>query len=257
MTKNVGALSAGAAKSSPEHVAIIMDGNNRWAKQQGILKAAAGHKAGVEAIRGVLSACDKLGVDVLTLFAFSSENWLRPKHEVAALMALFSSYLSKEAPELHKNNVRLRFIGSRLRFSDKLQRQMRESEQLTEMNDGRTLVIAADYGGQWDMAQAAKSVAEDVVAGKVALADIDEELLGQRVSLADLPKPDLLIRTGGELRISNFLLWQCAYAELYFTDTYWPDFGEVELQDAIVEFNSRQRRFGKTSEQVSEESDRA
>lgn len=189
----------------------------------------------------------------MTLFAFSSENWLRPKHEVSALMNLFSSYLKKESPELHKNNVRLRVIGRRDRFSKKLCQQIAEAEQLTLANSGRTLVIAADYGGKWDIAEAAKSLAKDVEAGKLSADSIDESLLAERMSLSDQIAPDLLIRTGGEMRISNYLLWQCAYSEFYFTETYWPDFDERELHQAIVEFAGRQRRFGKTSEQVEQE----
>ncbi|CAH0990709.1 Ditrans,polycis-undecaprenyl-diphosphate synthase ((2E,6E)-farnesyl-diphosphate specific) [Sinobacterium norvegicum] len=253
MAGTVEILSPEQVKNVPKHIAIIMDGNNRWAKKQGILKAAAGHKAGVEAIRGVLNACDKFDVDVLTLFAFSSENWLRPKHEVSALMSLFSSYLKKEVPELHKNNVRLRVVGRRDRFSSKLCQQIVQAEQLTVDNSGRTLVIAADYGGKWDVASAAKSLAKDVEAGLLSADSIDESMLAQRMSLSDLIAPDLLIRTGGEMRISNYLLWQCAYSEFYFTETYWPDFGEQALRQAIAEFAGRQRRFGKTSEQIEQE----
>jgi undecaprenyl diphosphate synthase len=217
------------------------------------LKAAAGHKAGVEAIRGVLNACDKFDVDILTLFAFSSENWLRPKHEVSALMSLFSTYLKKEAPRLHENNIRLRVIGRRDRFTDKLRQQIVQAEQMTVSNNGRTLVIAADYGGKWDIAEAAKSLAKEVADGRLSADDIDEQRLAERMSLSDQVAPDLLIRTGGEMRISNYLLWQCAYSEFYFTETYWPDFGEHELQQAISEYAGRQRRFGKTSEQVKQE----
>ena len=240
-------------KAVPRHIAIIMDGNNRWAKQRGFFKSAAGHKAGVEAIRGVLESCNKLGIEVLTLFAFSSENWLRPKHEVAALMSLFSSYLKKEVSALNDNNVRLKIIGNKQRFSDKLQQQMIDAEALTQNNTGQTLVIAADYGGRWDITQAAKQLARDVAAGKLDPEVIDEAMLSQNVCVADLPEPDLLIRTGGDLRISNFLLWQCAYTELYFTEVYWPDFDEQALRLAVDEFGCRQRRFGKTSEQIIEE----
>jgi undecaprenyl diphosphate synthase len=253
MASTVEKLSPELAKNVPKHVAIIMDGNNRWAKKQGILKAAAGHKAGVEAIRGVLNACDKFDVDILTLFAFSSENWLRPKHEVSALMSLFSTYLKKEAPRLHENNIRLRVIGRRDRFTDKLRQQIVQAEQMTVSNSGRTLVIAADYGGKWDIAEAAKSLAKEVADGQLSADDIDEQRLAERMSLSDQVAPDLLIRTGGEMRISNYLLWQCAYSEFYFTETYWPDFGEHELQQAISEYAGRQRRFGKTSEQVKQE----
>lgn len=234
----------------PRHVAIIMDGNNRWAKQRKMRQVAAGHKAGVETIRAILETCDKHGVKILTLFAFSSENWLRPRSEVEALMALFSNYLSRETPDLHRRNIRMRFIGRRDRFSEKIQHKMRHAESVTASNSGGVLVIAADYGGQWDIAQAARSIAADVTAGTLALEAIDEHLVGQRIALADLPPPDLLIRTGGDHRISNFLLWQCAYAEFYFTEKFWPDFKEQDFIDAISDFAGRERRFGKTSEQI-------
>ncbi len=234
----------------PRHVAIIMDGNNRWAKQRKMRQVAAGHKAGVETIRAILEACDKHGVKILTLFAFSSENWLRPRTEVEALMALFSNYLSRETPDLHCRNIRMRFIGRRDRFSEKIQQKMRHAESTTANNSGGVLVIAADYGGQWDIAQAAHSIAADVIEGTLALEAVDEYLVGQRIALADLPPPDLLIRTGGDHRISNFLLWQCAYAEFYFTEKFWPDFKEQDFIDAIADFAGRERRFGKTSEQI-------
>ncbi len=234
----------------PRHVAIIMDGNNRWARQRKMRQVAAGHKAGVETIRAILEACDRHGVEILTLFAFSSENWLRPRSEVEALMALFSNYLTRETPDLDRRNVRMRFIGRRDRFSDRIQQKMQRAEMLTAGNSGGVLVIAADYGGQWDIAQATRSIAADVTAGSLALDDIDEQLVGQRIALSDLPPPDLLIRTGGDHRISNFLLWQCAYAEFYFTEKFWPDFKEQDFIDAIADFAGRERRFGKTSEQI-------
>jgi undecaprenyl diphosphate synthase len=234
----------------PQHVAIIMDGNNRWAKKRKMREVAAGHKAGVETIRAILEACDKLGVRILTLFAFSSENWLRPRSEVEALMLLFSNYLSRETDDLKRRNIRMRFIGRRDRFSEKIQQKMRYAETATADNDGGVLVIAADYGGQWDIAEAAKSIAVDVSKGLLQLGAIDEQLVDSRISLADLPRPDLLIRTGGDHRISNFLLWQCAYAEFYFTEKFWPDFREQDFVEAISDFAGRERRFGKTSEQV-------
>lgn len=234
----------------PEHVAIIMDGNNRWAKQRKLSEVAAGHKAGVETIRAILEACETHGVKILTLFAFSSENWLRPRAEVEALMALFSNYLTRETPELHRRNIRMRFIGRRDRFSSKIQQRMARSEAVTRDNAGGVLVIAADYGGKWDIAEAARSIARDFAAGELTLDDIDEHLMDVRVSLADLPSPDLLIRTGGDHRISNFLLWQCAYTEFYFTEKYWPDFSEADFLAALKDFAGRERRFGKTSEQV-------
>lgn len=234
----------------PQHVAIIMDGNNRWAKQRKLREVAAGHKAGVETIRAILEACDKHGVRILTLFAFSSENWLRPRSEVEALMALFSNYLSRETDDLNRRNIRMRFIGRRDRLSKKIQQKMHYAETTTAGNTGGVLVIAADYGGQWDIAEAARSIASDVASGVLQVDAIDELLVDSRIALADLPRPDLLIRTGGDHRISNFLLWQCAYAEFYFTEKFWPDFQEQDFIEAISDFAGRERRFGKTSEQV-------
>ncbi|TXS92092.1 di-trans,poly-cis-decaprenylcistransferase [Parahaliea maris] len=227
----------------PRHVAIIMDGNNRWARRNGV-PGPAGHRAGVEAVRGVLRACRDNGVQVLTLFAFSSENWGRPQPEVRALLALLSRYLRNEVRELHKDNVCLRFIGRRDRFSERLQRLMRQSEHLTRDNTAATMVIAVDYGGQWDIAQAARKLAESVQQGTLALDAISAESLGSHMSIADLPAPDLCIRTGGDARISNFMLWQFAYSELYFTNTLWPDFGELEFARALADYSRRERRFG-------------
>lgn len=238
------------AAEVPHHVAIIMDGNNRWAKAKGLRAVASGHQAGVEAIRGVLDGCLDAGVKVLTLFAFSSENWQRPNSEVKALMNLFSRYLTKEIPELHAKATRVRFIGRRDRFSKTLQQQILSATELTEANTGGTLVIAADYGGQWDIAQAATKVLTSLKQNNLASIDITPELLAEHMSLADLPAPDLLIRTGGERRVSNFLLWQTAYSELYFTDTYWPDFTKQELLLALDDYSQRERRFGCTSEQI-------
>lgn len=227
---------------SLKHVAIIMDGNNRWAKQRGML-GTSGHKAGVERIRDVLSACSDHGIDIITLFAFSSENWRRPPKEVEALMGLFLSYLKKEAKKLNKENVRVRVIGDRSRFSARIQKAIAEAEAIASTG-ARTLVIAADYGGKWDIANAAKEIAQRVARGELDPAAIDETLLEQHVCLADLPPVDLLIRTGGDLRISNFLLWQCAYAEFYFTDVFWPDFDQQQLKLAVDCFYTRQRRYG-------------
>lgn len=234
--------------NSLRHVAIIMDGNNRWAKQRGMV-GIAGHKAGVERIRDVMSACQELQVEVLTVFAFSSENWQRPPKEVAALMSLFLLYLKQEAKELRKKNVRLQVIGNRARFSPAIQKAIAAAEALTSSGK-TTLVIAADYGGRWDIAQAAQVLAQQVAAGSLNADTIDEELLHQHTAMANLPPLDLLIRTGGELRISNFLLWQCAYAELYFSDKLWPDFDGLELHRAAADFHERQRRFGLTGDQV-------
>ncbi|MFK7732801.1 MAG: polyprenyl diphosphate synthase [Pseudomonadales bacterium] len=237
----------------PRHVAIIMDGNNRWAKKRK-LPGASGHKAGVEQIRTILKCCEEQGVEVLTLFAFSSENWQRPSKEVDALMRLFKSYLQNEVEEINEKGVRLRVIGSRQRFSPELLKLIDHAEQKTATNTERTLVIAADYGGQWDIAQAAQSVARAVHAGELAVDAIDEHELAKHISLNDLPTPDLCIRTGGDHRISNFLLWQFAYSELYFCEQYWPDFGRDDFNAALDDFSSRQRRFGKSGDQVSAES---
>jgi undecaprenyl diphosphate synthase len=227
----------------PRHVAIIMDGNNRWARRQG-LPGAAGHRAGVEAVREVLRACRQHGVEVLTLFAFSSENWGRPQPEVRALLARLSRYLRNEVRELHSDGVRLRFMGERNRFSAGLQKLMRQSEQLTADNTAATLVIAVDYGGQWDIAQAAQKLARQVRAGSLEPEAITAELIDRSICIADLPRPDLCIRTGGDARISNFMLWQFAYTELYFTNTLWPDFGELEFARALADYSRRERRFG-------------
>ena len=227
----------------PRHVAIIMDGNNRWAKRQG-LPGPAGHRAGVEGVRNVLRACRNHGVEVLTVFAFSSENWGRPLPEVRALLALLSRYLRSEVRALHDDNICLRFIGERGRVSPRLQRLMHQSELLTAGNSAATLVIAVDYGGQWDIARAARQLAQQALSGEIAVEDIDEDLLDQHVSISDLPRPDLCIRTGGDAWISNFLLWHFAYSELYFTNTLWPDFGELEFARALADYSRRERRFG-------------
>ncbi len=227
----------------PHHVAVIMDGNNRWAKREGV-SGPAGHRAGVETVREILSACRHHGVKVLTVFAFSSENWGRPMPEVRALLALLSRYLRNEVRELHKDGVRVRFIGARDRFSERLQRLMTQSEHLTAGNTEATLVIAVDYGGQWDIAQAAQKLALNVLEGKLNPADITPEMIDSNISIADLPRPDLCIRTGGDARISNFMLWHFAYSELYFTNTLWPDFGELEFARAMADYSRRERRFG-------------
>jgi len=237
----------------PRHVAIIMDGNGRWASQRS-LPRFAGHKAGVDAVRNIVAACGNNDVNVLTLFAFSSENWRRPKAEVSLLMDLFGTALTQEVKKLNRNNVRLRIIGGREAFSEKLQQRIEKAEELTKDNDGLTLVIAANYGGRWDVVQAIKAIAEDVQQGKMDIEQIDEALVGRHITLADLPEPDLFIRTGGEQRISNFMLWHLAYTELYFTETLWPDFDEQQLISAIASFRKRQRRFGRTGEQVEQQS---
>ncbi len=235
--------------SLPRHVAIIMDGNGRWAKGRK-LPRIAGHRAGVDIVRKTVRACGKKGIEVLTLFAFSSENWRRPKREVALLMELFVRALQQEVKSLNKNNVRLRMIGDMTALPQKLQKLISKSEELTKNNSGLTLVIAANYGGRWDMTQAAQQLAKKVTDGEISLDEITEEMIQQYTSIGDLPEPDLFIRTGGEQRISNYLLWQLAYTELYFTEKLWPEFGEDDFDAAIASFASRQRRFGKTGEQV-------
>ncbi|MDC7824227.1 polyprenyl diphosphate synthase [Pseudomonas sp. BLCC-B13] len=236
----------------PRHVAIIMDGNNRWAKKR-LLPGVAGHKAGVDAVRAVIEVCAEAGVEVLTLFAFSSENWQRPAEEVGALMELFLSALRREARKLKENAISLRIIGDRSRFHPELQAAMREAEQQTVGESRFVLQVAANYGGQWDIAQAAQRLAREVQAGHLQPEDITPGLLQGCLATGDLPLPDLCIRTGGEHRISNFLLWQLAYSELYFSDLYWPDFKHEAMRKALADFSKRQRRFGKTSEQVEAE----
>ncbi len=225
-----------------------MDGNNRWAKQRG-KQGIAGHRAGVERIREVLRACREHGVQALTLFAFSSENWRRPPTEVDALMGLFYTYLKKEAKKLRDEGVRLKVIGSRERFNTRLLDAIVEAEEIARDGDA-TLVIAADYGGKWDIAEAAKVLASKVVDGELNLDDVTEEALERHISTAELPPLDMLIRTGGEIRISNFLLWQAAYAELYFSDLLWPEFDASAMHSAIKAYCNRQRRFGFTGDQI-------
>jgi undecaprenyl diphosphate synthase len=236
----------------PKHVAIIMDGNNRWAKERR-LPSLAGHKAGAESVRAVIKACAESGVESLTLFAFSSENWRRPEDEVNGLMDLFAWALDREVKKLAKNNIRLQVIGDKSGFSEGLQKRIAIGEALTQDCTGLCLNIAANYGGQWDIARAARTLAAQVAAGEMKLEELTAERLGQEVSLADQPLPDLCIRTGGEQRISNFLIWQFAYTELYFSPLYWPDFGHQQMLDALQDFQTRERRFGRTSEQVAAE----
>jgi len=220
-----------------------MDGNGRWARARG-LPVAAGHKAGVEAIRGLLDASLDAGIEVVTLYAFSSENWRRSRTEVRALLALFMRYLRNEVSDLNGKGVRIRFIGARERFSQRLRTMMADAEQDTVNNRKMTLVIAADYGGRWDVAAAARTLAKQVAAGELLADDIDEARVAKALTLADLPPVDLMVRTGGDCRISNFLIWQIAYAELYFTDCFWPDFTVEELNKALAAFGGRERRFG-------------
>jgi undecaprenyl diphosphate synthase len=233
----------------PRHIAIIMDGNGRWAQKR-FMPRAFGHQAGVKAVRKIVEHCADQGVEALTLFAFSSENWRRPKEEVSLLMKLFVETLQKEINTLDKNDIRLRFIGDRSAFPDSLQQIMAEGEAQTKGNKALTLVIAANYGGHWDMCQAFQKVVDKMTAGELNKQPISPQLINEHLSTAGLPDPDLFIRTGGEQRVSNFLLWQLAYTELYFTETLWPDFNQNSLDDAIKSFKSRQRRFGHTGEQI-------
>lgn len=239
----------------PNHVAIIMDGNGRWASQHG-LPRVAGHQKGVEAVKNMLPLCGKRGISYLTLFAFSSENWRRPSAEVKVLIRLLDSTLASEMSRLHENNVRLRVIGDLARFPPGLQHKIARAQALTRNNHALNLTIAINYGGQWDIAQACQSIAEAVKQGQLSPQSVTPELVESRLCTGDLPLPDLFIRTGGEQRISNFLLWQLAYTELYFSDTYWPDFDEACVDHALAQFASRQRRYGKTGQQVSACGDR-
>lgn len=242
-------IKAGGHAEIPEHIAIIMDGNNRWAKQRR-LPGLAGHKAGVDSVRSVIEGCLEHGVKILTLFAFSSENWKRPELEVRGLMDLFMISLEHEAKKLNKHDICLRIVGDRSRFSSSLQRKMTEVERLTAGNQALILNVAANYGGRWDIVQSVRAIASACMAGELSPELIDEQCFSDYTSLNGVPDPDLCIRTGGEKRISNFLIWQLAYTEFYFTDQFWPDFGKPELASAIQDFSSRQRRFGRTSEQV-------
>ncbi|ERP92414.1 UDP pyrophosphate synthase [Alcanivorax sp. P2S70] len=233
----------------PRHVAIIMDGNNRWARKRG-LPGEEGHRAGEQAVQTIIRQAATRGVEVLTLFAFSSENWRRPEAEVSHLMALFLKALGGRVDELHGNDVRIRFIGDRRAFSGDLQEGMSEAEEKTAANQRMTVCIAVNYGGQWDIAHAARQLASQVAAGELQPEAITDELLGAHISMADLPLPDLLIRTGGDQRISNFLLWQLAYSELCFSPLLWPDFDAQAFDAALQDYAGRQRRFGRSGEEV-------
>ena len=234
----------------PEHIAIVMDGNGRWAEARGEPRTA-GHRAGIEPVRRTIRECARLGVRALTLFAFSSENWRRPETEVATLMSLFMDALDREVEELNSNGVRLRIIGNRQSLAVRLQQRIAEAEALTAANTRLDLQVAVSYGGRWDLVEAARRLAARAASGALRPADIDEAALAAELQLSELPDPDLFIRTGGDHRVSNFLLWNIAYAELFFTDTLWPDFDERVLAEAIADFESRERRFGLTGGQVS------
>ena len=236
----------------PNHVAVIMDGNNRWAKKN-FVPGVAGHKAGIEAIRQVLEICDEYSIQTLTLFAFSSENWMRPDREVNSLMNLFLNYLRTEVSDLNDNGVSLTFIGKRDRFSSEIRDEMNLAENLTANNTNRKLVIAVDYGGKWDILNATKKIISDISNGNIEENSVDKDLFNKYLSLSELPPVDLCIRTGGEYRISNFLLWQLAYTELYFTACLWPDFNKIEMKKALLCYCHRQRRYGLSAEQAQEE----
>ncbi|MGK0296906.1 MAG: undecaprenyl diphosphate synthase [Gammaproteobacteria bacterium] len=233
----------------PKHIAIIMDGNGRWATQRG-LSRIAGHKSGVTTLRNIVQHSVRRKIKVLTVFAFSSENWKRPPQEVDLLMKLFLTSLRNEVDELHKNNVALTFIGERTGFSKKLVDMINSTEEDTALNSGLQLVIAANYGGRWDITDACKKIVSKACQGELTSSDVDESMITSHLSLYGLPEPDLFIRTGGEQRISNFLLWQCAYSELYFCDVLWPDFNENHFDESMQWYEGRQRRFGRTDEQV-------
>ena len=233
----------------PSHIAVIMDGNGRWAKKRDKPRTF-GHQSALKATRGIVKHCVELGIESLTLYAFSSENWRRPQKEITVLMDLFLRALQNEIKPLHENGVRVRFIGDLHVFSDSLQQQICDSEQLTQTNDAMNLNIAINYGGRWDIVEATRRLAAQVKCGEIEVQDIDEFRFANHLSTRALPDPDLMIRTSGEQRLSNYLLWQLAYTEFYFTEVLWPDFDKAELQRAIAWFGRRQRRYGMTSGQL-------
>ena len=235
---------------SPQHVAIIMDGNGRWARSRG-LPRIAGHRSSLKVVRKIVEVCGERNVRHLTLFAFSSENFRRPPDEVGMLMGLFLDALEREIEDLHRNQVRLRFIGDRSSLGNELVRRMQDAEALTARNGGLELLVAVAYGGRWDIAQACRQLAQEVAVGELEIADITDERIAARLALAGIPDPDLMIRTGGEQRISNFLLWNLAYTEMYFTEVLWPEFSVADLDAAFNQYAQRERRFGKTSAQLS------
>lgn len=237
---------AGPEETPLQHIAIIMDGNGRWAHARG-LPRVAGHRRGADAVRETVRACREIGVPYLTVYAFSSENWRRPTTEIDDLMALLQLYLKQEVQSLNENNVRLRFIGDRTRLSPDIKTLIEDSEALTAENTGLVLTIALNYGSHDEILEAVRRVAQDSIDGRVAVSDIDESLFARYLQTAELPDPDMIIRTSGEKRLSNFLLWQAAYSELIFLDVYWPDFNKESLLEAINEFRARERRYGKSS----------
>ncbi|NTU91978.1 MAG: isoprenyl transferase [Chlorobiaceae bacterium] len=233
----------------PRHIGIIMDGNGRWARQKGKSRVE-GHVAGVESVRDVVEACSQLGVSWLTLFTFSIENWKRPENEISALMRLLIKVLKKETRQLHDNNIRLHVIGDLNMVPGEVRATLSDTMELTKNNSAMTLSIALSYSGKWDILQACKTIAMKVSQGEIDPSSIDEQMFDSFLSTVSIPDPELLIRTSGEFRISNFMLWQSAYSEIYFTNTYWPDFRRAQLYEAIREFQNRERRFGQTSEQL-------
>ena len=249
MNKSMTAETDSHESSVPRHVAIIMDGNGRWARGRA-MNRHSGHRAGVKSVRAAVETAAQRGVSYLTLFAFSSENWSRPREEVSRLMKLFFEALQREVAELHRNNVRLTFVGAREQLQKGLVEKIAEAERKTAANTGLNLIVAVAYGGRWDIVMACQKIAGAAVAGKLEVADIDEQTLSGELQLAGVPDPDLLIRTGGEQRISNFLLWNLAYAELYFVDKLWPDFDADQFDLALEHYAGRQRRFGHTGDQI-------
>ncbi len=247
----VSSINTGSTSNTenPQHIVVVMDGNGRWARQRH-LPRTAGHHAGVKSTRKLVEVCIREKIQALTLFAFSSENWKRPEQEVSSLMELFVSTLQTEVKSLHQQNVRVRFIGECSAFSEKLQKRINNASELTQNNSGLQLNIAVNYGGRWDIANACQQIAEKIQRGELTATDVDAQLVNEHVCLSQLPEPDLFIRTGGEKRISNFLIWQLAYTELYFTDVLWPDFSEQHFAEALDWYIGRQRRFGKTGEQI-------
>jgi len=236
----------------PQHIAIIMDGNGRWATDRG-LDRTFGHKAGLDTVKKITAECARLGVKYLTLYTFSTENWNRPAYEIEALMGLVLSFIEMEL--FTDNNVKFQLIGDLKRLPDSVQEKIHYMENLTKDNDGMTMVVAMSYSSKWELTKAVREIAEEVKAGKMAADDVTEDTINSHLLTSFMPDPELLIRTGGELRISNYLLWQCAYSEFYFCDTYWPDFDEEALHRAIADYQGRQRRFGKTEAQVESEAE--
>lgn len=233
----------------PRHIAIIMDGNGRWAKEHG-QDRLFGHYHGVESVRNIVEGCAELGIEYLTLYAFSTENWERPEYEVVGLMELLVSTIRKEAENLNKNNIRLHVIGNLSMLPDYARKKLNEALQITQKNTGLNLIMALSYSGRWELLNAVKNIAHEVKSGRLAVEEIDQDTLQQHLTTCEFPDPELMIRTSGEYRISNFLLYQLAYAELYFTPVRWPDFRKKDLYEAIINFQGRERRFGKTGDQV-------